>query len=104
MLLSLGMAGQQLQAELAMHEATTGVVSSSVELVARVAKAADLFPYDHNIRRMPAALAAGVSGSMPIELVIPHLEKCLKNDPHARDVQAQLAEARAFLARSRKLQ
>lgn len=87
-----------------MLEASSGTMNSSSELVAKVAAAAALFPLDHNIRRMPAALAAGVSGSMPIELVIPHLEKCLANDPYARDVQAQLSEARAFLARSRKLQ
>jgi len=88
-------------AEVAMHEASMNKGVSPAEAVRQVAAASELFLLDHNIRRLPAAMAAGMSGNIPIGDVIPHLEVCLARDPNARDVRAQLTEARAFLSKSR---
>lgn len=80
-----------------MLDATTLPASSASELVARADAAAALFPFDHNLRRLPSALAAGMAASMPMSAIYEELVAEMANDPHARDVAAQLAEVRQHM-------
>lgn len=67
-------------------------------LIRSLDAAAYSFALDHNARRLPAAVAASMAGiQVPMEEALPYLEKALVNDPHARDIQAQIKEARIYI-------
>ena len=51
-----------------------------------------MFPIDHNLRRMPAALAIKVP--LPFDAVESTLMEALKKDPHSSDLQGQLDRVR----------
>lgn len=93
-----------LSAELKMYKASITEHANASAAVKASRDAANLFPMDHNLRRMPAALAAGMSSMIPTSEVASELAASLKNDPHARDLQMQLKEAQDHLRAGGKLQ
>lgn len=86
--------------EVAMLKVSSAQYPDAATLIRDLDAAVYKFGLDHNARRMPAAIAATMTGERlhPAD-ALPHLEKCLENDPHARDVQAQVAEVKQILRR-----
>ena len=83
-----------------MHNISSVQQPDAATLLQRLDVAVYSFGLDHNARRMQAAVAASMAGvQLPLEVIMPHLEKCLVNDPHARDLQAQITEARNIMRR-----
>jgi len=81
-----------------MLDVSTKPQESAAVAVQRLDSAAYQFGLDHNARRMPAAVAATMAGpQFPMAEALPYLEKCLINDPHARDLRAQIGEARKIV-------
>lgn len=66
---------------------------------AKVYKLHDLslqFPPDHTLRRLPAALAGGMSEMMSARHVSQEIDFAILNDPYVHDLQAQHVELMEF--------
>ena len=87
-----------------MFKTSTAPAQSMTQLLADVNTAAYQFPFDHNLRRLPAALAVGGVNQIPLPDVLMYLEACEANDPYTKDLQEQLREVRALLNTPRTLQ
>lgn len=82
-----------------MNNLSTTQQPDAMTLIRGLDDAAYSFALDHNARRLPAAVAASMAGiQIPMEDALPFLEKALINDPHARDIQEQIREARKIIA------
>lgn len=68
-----------------------------VAMLDSVHSAAALFPLDHHLRRLPSAMAAGMSGVIPATRVLQEIENALELDPYAVDLKAQRDELKTFL-------
>ena len=83
----LTIAALNLATEISMHNISV-TAGTPTEVLAKLRRAAAMFPIDHNLRRMPAALAIKVP--LPFDAVESTLMEALKNDPHSSDLQGQL--------------
>lgn len=85
-----------MKAEIVMHSLSV-TPSDPQTLLSNLRGAVQMFPFDHNLRKMPAILAVKVP--LPITTVESTLEGVLRNDPHSLDVRRQLDDVRAHMVK-----